>query len=231
MHVEQEQERQMQMQKQQQQQFQQRQQQQHVIHQDTQHVVLVEQGVQIQQQSENQMNNSILKPVSHQYISREAVHEPPKLQTVQIIKNPTNFATPQNHQQQYLSESPGTLEIVGERQMDQVVRGPLNSITPVKYISQGTTKSQVQSIKIVQQDQSVPQVQLGGNHLSADGASISRGSTIPVYVALPTGSSAPQNQPKLLPVAVIAKPPTHPHQPRQQKQVNRYCRYIIGLIT
>ena len=59
MHVEQEQERQMQLQKQQQQQ--QQQQQQHVLHQDTQHVVLVEQGVQIQQQSENQMNNSILK--------------------------------------------------------------------------------------------------------------------------------------------------------------------------
>ena len=184
------------------------------------HVVLVEQGVQIQQQSENQMNNSILKPVSHQYIPREAVHEPPKLQTVQIIKNPTNFVTPQNHQHQFLNQSPGTVEIVGERQMDQAVRSPLKSITPVKYIAQGATKSQVQSIKIVQQEQSVQQVQLSGDHLSADGAPISRGSTIPVYVAMPTGSSAPQNQPKLLPVAVIAKPATHPHQPRQQKQVN-----------
>ena len=218
MHVEQEQERQMQLQKQQQQQ--QQQQQQHVLHQDTQHVLLVEQGVQIQQQSENQMNNSILKPVSHQYIPREAVHEPSKLQTVQIIKNPTNFVTPQNHQQQFLNQSPGTVEIVGERQMNQAVRRPLKSITPVKYIAQGATKSQVQSIKIVQQEQSVQQVQLGGDHLATDGASISRGSTIPVYVAMPTGSSAPQNQPKLLPVAVTAKPATHPHQPRQQKQVN-----------
>ena len=153
MHVEQEQERQMQLQKQQQQ-LQLQQQQQHVVHQDTQHVVLVEQGV--QQQSENQMYNSPLKPVPHQYISREAVHEPPKLQTVQIIKNPTDFVTPQNHQQQYLNQSPGTVEIVGERQLDQPTRSPLKSVTPVKYIAQGATKSQVQSIKIVQQEQSVP---------------------------------------------------------------------------
>ena len=218
MHVEQEQERRMQLQKQQQleQQLQQQRQEQHQQH-VAQNVVLVEQRTQLQQ-SNTQADTSDVKPLSHQFVPREViVHEPSKMQTVQIIKRPGDY--PQSHQQQYSNQTIASATPIEEknvRYIDQAGNIPTQNTSPVKFIAQNSTKSLVQGLKILQNEQSVQQVHIGEERLPVDANSTSR-AAIPLYVAMQSNGSTQQNQPKLVPVTVVAKPQT---QLRQEKQVS-----------
>ena len=222
MHVEQEQERQLQLQKQQQQHLEQQQMVQgEVTDQQIQHQTYVEQAQITPHKNMNESETQISSDISRQYNSQQygELHETPtKLQIAQTVRNPVDCVVSQGQQQYFDQTQHHTEEI--RRQTDDNVRSPLKNTTPVKYITHSTTKAQMQSFKIIPQEQSGQQMQQSGGSLAADGSATPRGA-IPVYVAMQTGGAGQPNQPKLVPIAVIAKPPTQPQQPGSQiKQVN-----------
>ena len=214
MHVEQEQERQMQLQKQQQQLGQQQ------LQQQIEQLTNVEQGQITPQknpiETETQLSNDESRSYNiQQYASLQET--PTKLQDVQTVRNPAHYVSAQG-QQQFLNQTQSHVQDI-TRQTDDNLRSPLKSSTPVKYITHTTTKAQMQSFKIIPQEQSGQQIQQSGGSLTSGGSAAPRGA-IPVYVAMQTGGAGQPNQPKLVPIAVIAKPPTQPQQHGNQiKQV------------
>ena len=222
MHVEQEQERQIQLQKQQQLRQQHgkehtSQQQPHQYQQEEiRHEAIID--------SEIVSSSDLSKPNPLQCTASESLHESQhKLQNIHASKNQIDFQAVQS--QQYVEPTQVRTLLNTEKEIviqgDSNLDSPLKSTTPVKYITHSTTKAQMQGFKIIPQEQSVQQIRYGGGVGLVSGSCSTPNGTIPVYVAMQTGGTGQQNQPKLVPITVIAKPQT------QQQHCKNLERVII----